>query len=845
MKNFCRLILIAGISFFVLFFANYSYAKDTIKVELDPVACNGGGCPTGLEEIYQSKGETCVTTFDEFKQDPSGSHFWVQDPEVKAQGQGNERARQFISWVLNKNALDNHPVLKTVWNTTRNLAYFFVILMAAILGIGFIVGQRANFDLKIKLWPAIGKIAAALLFITFSASIVLFFIQMSELMMKFFMENLGGKDLFNIYFASAASQEANYIQTPGCRDLNFGVQEAARSEMFMMQVTNITYYVMGIIVILRKIILWFLLFVSPFLAILFPFVFIRNIGWIWIGVFFQWLFYGPLFALFLGALSRIWKEGIPFIFDFSRAGKPEGYIFPTGIDILYGGPAQKLGALNNGNYIDTFVEYVITVIMLWTVILLPWLLLRIFRNYCCDGIYAMKNILLSLYDQMRNPPQTPMSPSNYPNPVSSAIGATMRMAQEMQIPLKAKLETVEEIKRTKTEEIVKSMNLSATKLTDIARLETNHQVRETVKQNFEYLANPTKAQTPTERQKYMNIRTELFSRAIKDDRIAKQILSATSSSTVEQLQSREKILQTAPKAEAVTQVISYKLKIPVEKISAITASLADTVSSLETAVNSISQNTQVPGAQVKTILSSYKAQTQQPPAEVVQTIAKETGITKEQVASVIKQVANIMQTNKEIVKDVAQKQEVSEQTVQTIIQEQMPVVAEPQSHIEKTIAIPPTVSIEDYEEVKKMWVQQYEKGEVPVTENMTSRADWIDQDIVFITNTLNKILSADQKMKQQGFDDVGFILPIFMINNLKGEELLVYLKAKLEAAKQVQDQMDKEKEITEKLKAKTEEVLVDVNQKKSEENEKTMTMAEELPIDENKEEKKEEENPVK
>jgi len=36
----------------------------------------------------------------------------------------------------------------------------------------------------------------------------------------------------------------------------------------------------------------------------------------------------------------------------------------------------------------------------------------------------------------------------------------------------------------------------------------------------------------------------------------------------------------------------------------------------------------------------------------------------------------------------------------------------PGQNIEQTISIPPTVSIQDYEEVKKMWVKQYEKGEV-------------------------------------------------------------------------------------------------------------------------------------
>jgi hypothetical protein len=134
-----------------------------------------------------------------------------------------------------------------------------------------------------------------------------------------------------------------------------------------------------------------------------------------------------------------------------------------------------------------------------------------------------------------------------------------------------------------------------------------------------------------------------------------------------------------------------------------------------------------------------------------------------------------------------------------------------------------------------MWTQQYEKGEVPASENITSREQWVDQDIVFITNTLNKLLSVDDKLRQEGIDDLAYILPIFLINSLKGEELIVYLKAKIEAAKAVKHDMEKEREITEKLKKKSEETeeFVDVK-KKEEENTKTLEMSQELPVDEEK-----------
>ena len=122
-----------------------------------------GVCPPELETIYQTKGEQCATDFDTFKANPKTSHFWVEDPEITAQGKANDRARQFIYWVMTNSAIDNHPVLYQIWGTTRNLAYFLTILTAALLGLGIIIGQRTNFDTGVKLWPAVTRILMSLL----------------------------------------------------------------------------------------------------------------------------------------------------------------------------------------------------------------------------------------------------------------------------------------------------------------------------------------------------------------------------------------------------------------------------------------------------------------------------------------------------------------------------------------------------------------------------------------------------------------------------------------------------------------------------------------------------------
>ena len=293
----------------------------------------------------------------------------------------------------------------------------------------------------------------------------------------------------------------------------------------------------------------------------------------------------------------------------------------------------------------------------------------------------------------------------------------------------------------------------------------------------------------------MNIRTELFNRAVKEDKVARQILTATSSSRVEQMERRQKILK----------------DIPQTKISSsVTNAITSAISNISSIAN-VAKLTQTTNEQVQNVLNSFTKNAASSPTKITDAISKETGVSKEKVATILQTTAQTTQTNQQVVK-------------------QMTHAIEPEKHVEETITVPPTVALEDYEEVKKMWKEQYEKGEVPVTENITSRQQWVDQDTIFVTNTLNKLLSSDPQVKNQGLDDIAYILPIFLINNLKGEELMVYLKAKLEAAKAVKESLDREKEITEKLKAQANEQFVDVEKPKVKEAEKTMEMKQELKI---------------
>jgi hypothetical protein len=221
------------------------------------------------------------------------------------------------------------------------------------------------------------KFIFALLFVTFSFAIARFLYQIADIFQVFFLQTAGtangiitGKDIVNISFASPDFQ--------GFRITGIGFDESAFISLLLIQVSSITFYVIGCILTVRKIILWFFLASSPLYPIVLLYEPIKHTAKIWISEFLRWLLYAPLFALFLSAVVIIWKNNLLILpFNFSSITP----LYPTAISILVGGPGQQLSLTNSLNGTDTYVQYVIALIMLWVAILMPFILLQILLDF--------------------------------------------------------------------------------------------------------------------------------------------------------------------------------------------------------------------------------------------------------------------------------------------------------------------------------------------------------------------------------------------------------------------------------------------------------------------------------
>jgi len=930
---------------------------------------------------------------------------WEFDPEVTEVGRNADRARQLLWWVFSHPGIHSAGILTQMWAVSRNIVYVFIVLVIVAFGLSLILARRNNtigpifsgitspvFGLNI---PSVFlKIAGYLLYVTFSYIVIIGLIQLSDVTMRFFIENVGGRDLFNVIFAGAGNSEANYVTFEGYRDTSLIQREMVNTSLFLIRVTSMSYFAMAVIIILRTVILWFLLIIAPFLALLMPFVFIRNVGWIWIGVFFQWLFYGPMMALFLAALTRIWVSGIPFPFDFSRVNTPGGQIYRTSINILYGGPAQTLSPGNSANYIDTYAEYVIALIMLWAAIILPWLLLRIFRDYCCAGIASAGATLASIFDRMRQFPVPPTPGPTLPSgttvravdlPFRQRIEEKVREVTRTSVSQmqKTRIEDIKHVSQTSTQELARAMNISVNRLSDVSRMELNTAERSKVQENLRKVTSAERLSVPSERSHFETIKSELQSRATAGDRTAQTILMA-GENKIEELAkevvtvgerrvvaapmftqamfapSREvsrqgyfqeitrelNVAQVAPKVavtvnipeETVKQVlqqvstsqvyspsqeqsiarqtnlttsqvqhivsaahaetqsqsqkqftntVAQEVKMPEATVKAvlsripvvgtIPASLTTTIAQefaldesqvnrivtvaqntytkiTTTAIaNEIAQTTGVSETKVKEVLTKLPA-SGEITANVVVKIAQETGVTESKVETIankhkeikektaapmqaltreLTQTTGVSETKvKEVIERLSKEERVTAAVVSNIAQETGVTEAKVETiankHKEmKTVSAAggqptaaPAVTLDDYEEVRQMWINHYRESPVPVTESVKTREMWVVSEQKKLQNIVDLLGSRDPQLKQKGLSEVAEILPFMLLGGFSDSEVATYVKAKLEASKAIAAELEMEKKVSEKVKKQMEEekeeTMVEVPERKKE-----------------------------
>ncbi len=731
-----------------------------------------------------------TTTTTTTTEEPTPATGWHKDPEVTFVGKTASRSAQFLDWTLqnynwicvtkiSEGQCDNtgDPLI-TFWATIRNIVYAIIALFVLATAFILIITRGQN----ITVMRFIPRFIFIVVLIYFSFTLVQFIYTATDIVQGFFLKPgstyISTKDLLYMGF-NYDFQGFRYVDDKGTYD------ESAFISLLLVRLTAITYYVMTGILIVRKIILWFFIIISPIFPLLIFYKPLRNTAKIWLGEFFRWLLYAPLFAVFLQGLVVVWKAGIPLAFN-TTAAKAGTVVYPTAISILLGGPGQEIfykGPLNSNsvNQPDTFALYVVALLMLWVVILLPFLLLKIFLDYLgtlsIDSGLIMRNIKNRQLPFLgpSGSPSVPPAPPGKTQPSGMAKSLPFFSGHAAAVPVHYQTSVQSSVKEST--EILKSANLSVPRMRDIANYETSlmsdkalarAQVS-TVNSTLAKIANPAAATSISEREKFSTVRQKLLEQKQKGNPIAASVLSAS----------------------AVT----------------VTNTASATSSATTSATNVTTRQEQV--AHVSRVLKEISN-----PAAVV-------GITQQQKAAKLKQelfdkkqkgdklAASILETQEQIEKSstVEQKEQsetklieellVAEKNGDTLAKELLPAAVEQT----KTESLPMVnrvqqVSLEDYEEVRKLWTENYQTIEPPKALNgeQVNREEWIKNDIDKINQAITLLSGVDQQRVNQGMSMVSSILPFLLIGGFSKSEVIAYLKAKMEAGKEVLNSLKKKEE---------------------------------------------------
>jgi len=146
-------------------------------------------------------------------------------------------------------------------------------------------------------------------------------------------------------------------------------QEQEVFGLILMTLTGVAYFVLALLFLIRTIILWLLLILSPVLLILVIFKASRGYFYNWISIYGRWLLIGPLAALSLSAIIEIWKIGAPITSTYEAT---ESFTQVSNIGFYLPGSSAA-------NYLATteqMMEYIIFLIMLYLPVAFAFMLTR-------------------------------------------------------------------------------------------------------------------------------------------------------------------------------------------------------------------------------------------------------------------------------------------------------------------------------------------------------------------------------------------------------------------------------------------------------------------------------------
>jgi hypothetical protein len=148
-------------------------------------------------------------------------------------------------------------------------------------------------------------------------------------------------------------------------------QEQAVFSFILMALTGLAYLFMALIFLLRVVILWGLMILSPLLFLLVIFNNTRGYFYNWLNLYGRWLLIGPLLALGISVMVNVWQAvGLPVTSSYNDAGRT----FAELSDIHFYLPGSQMP--NDLSTTGHMMEYILFLIMLYVPIFFGFALTR-------------------------------------------------------------------------------------------------------------------------------------------------------------------------------------------------------------------------------------------------------------------------------------------------------------------------------------------------------------------------------------------------------------------------------------------------------------------------------------
>lgn len=350
----------------------------------------------------------------------------VINPDALVAGKALRRAGDFLDWSLGlytesgyqKEQVSGGQTLRDMWTFAFKLCIWLYLAIALVIGFSFILKLRWIDRWRRNLpWLIVSIIAAALSYV-----VLTFVMQLTANAMAVFMKDMKAEQLLNISFA--------YNEVTGLTNADIENLEIVRNTITLLKIATATAYAVGGVLLLRIIVLWMLTVVVPFIMPFTAFPITQSLGRIWVREFVRWLIVGPLIALFLYVSMSIWSSSDFQLNSANQNSTPYGDNVGTGTQFGIDSSQQATiknntgGATGGGLTTDTYSKYIISIIMLWVSILLPWLLMRFAITLINEATtkWYEKNRESSFVKQLEHimrPPPAPRAPTG---PAGSMLG---------------------------------------------------------------------------------------------------------------------------------------------------------------------------------------------------------------------------------------------------------------------------------------------------------------------------------------------------------------------------------------------------------------------------------------